>query len=441
MPGGPDFNTRGLVNSTGVLPLDSLTINDSVTVPHSHNISDRGSSDSSTARASNLVGATHFSASPSRAHHDGSGARTPDYFNDAPFIPLRAGQCLPQAYLTHYRAHGISSYPIPAESHRGVDSNRSSSRASSSDQDQLYASHSQHQQYSGTSIYYNPTARPSYQSDSINLTPEFYEQPSRDLPQPTHSSQAHIGQSSASSLSSHRSLSTFSAAPTSNKRSRHLLFEDAGPYLRETLCIPLCKEINLWALSDPPKGEKPNQPYPILIKLAVYGSPHQQLTLQEIYKALEDRFKWFDDRRSEKAWKNSIRHSLSLNKVFKHVPRAITETGKGSYWQLDCSCGEGYKRPRKRRSKSARAALEQGDDDNSLLEGGDVVGMNLPQAGMPAGSSHASICPSPMAGASDNFCIDPELRRGSHIVGEGQTRSASHRPTTSPYQRKTCAIL
>ncbi|KAG2133192.1 uncharacterized protein EDB93DRAFT_1093419, partial [Suillus bovinus] len=207
-------------------------------------------------------------------------------------------------------------------------------------------------------------------------------------------------------------------------------------YLRETLRIPLYKEVNLWALPDPPKGEKPNQPYPILIKLAIYGSPNKQLTLQEIYTALEDRFEWFDDRRNEKAWKNSIRHNLSLNKVFKHAPRDITETGKGKYWQLDCSGGEGYKRPRKRRSKSARAALEQGDDDNSFLEGCDVVGMNLPQAGMPAGSSHAPNCPSSMAAASDNFRIDPELRRGSHIVGERQTRSASRRPTVSPYQRK-----
>ncbi|KAG2087711.1 uncharacterized protein F5147DRAFT_553499, partial [Suillus discolor] len=119
-------------------------------------------------------------------------------------------------------------------------------------------------------------------------------------------------------------------------------------YLRETLHIPPYKEINLRALPDPPKGEKPNQPYPILIKLAIYGSPNKQLTLQEIYTALEDRFRWFDDRRNEKAWKNSIHHNLSLNKVFKHVPRAITETGKGSYWQLDCSGGEGYKRPCKR---------------------------------------------------------------------------------------------
>ncbi|KAG2348085.1 hypothetical protein BDR05DRAFT_606114 [Suillus weaverae] len=253
----------------------------------------------------------------------------------------------------------------------------------------------------------------------------------QDLALPTHSSQTYVEQSSTSLSSSHGSLSTFSAAPTTDERSRHLLFEDAGPYLRETLHIPPYKEVNLSALPDPPEGEKPNQPYPILIKLAIYGSPNKQLTLQEIYAALEDRFQWFKVRRNEKAWKNSIRHNLSLNKVFKHVPRAITEPGKGSYWQLDCSGGEGYKRPRKRRSKSARAALEQGDDDDSSSED-DIEGTNAPQAAMSAGSGHTPNRPSPAA--SDDSYIDPELRQGSHIVGEGRTRSASRRPAaTKPY--------
>ncbi|KAG2354108.1 hypothetical protein BDR07DRAFT_1430767, partial [Suillus spraguei] len=199
-----------------------------------------------------------------------------------------------------------------------------------------------------------------------------------DLPLLTHSSQTHIGQSSASPSSSHGSLSTFSAAPTTDERSKHLLFEDAG------LTCP----IDLLAVPDPPEGEKPKQPYPILIKLAIYGSPNKQLTLQEIYTALEDHFEWseLDDMR-RLGRSNSIRHNLSLNKVFKHVPP-----------------------PRKRRSKSARAALEQSDDDDSSSED-DTEGANLPPTGMPTGS----------------------IKTGSHIVGEGRTRSASRRSGTSPY--------
>ncbi|KAG1738411.1 uncharacterized protein EDB91DRAFT_458649 [Suillus paluster] len=274
---------------------------------------------------------------------------------------------------------------------------------------------------SNTTMHYRP---PQYQSDAI-LAPEFYqEQINQDLAIPHLSTE----QPSASHSSSRGSQQTFSIVPVAGDRTRHLLFEDAGPYLRETLNIPPYTDVNLWALPDPPEGEKPNQPYPVLIKLAIYGSPNKQLTLQDIYTALETRFKWFKDRRDEKAWKNSIRHNLSLNKVFKLVPRAITEPGKGSYWQLDCSDGEGYKRTRKRRSKSARAALEQGDD-GSFSEG-DVETMSA--SGMSATSSHISHRFS--SAASDDSYIDPELRQGSHIVGEGRARSRSRRPgATSPY--------
>jgi hypothetical protein len=58
-----NFNTQGLIGTV----LDALTINNSITVPHSHNIPDRDSSDSSTTRTTNQVGATHFSAFQGRA--------------------------------------------------------------------------------------------------------------------------------------------------------------------------------------------------------------------------------------------------------------------------------------------------------------------------------------------------------------------------------------
>ncbi|TFK34604.1 hypothetical protein BDQ12DRAFT_763097 [Crucibulum laeve] len=142
---------------------------------------------------------------------------------------------------------------------------------------------------------------------------------------------------------------------------------DAGPYLRRQLHIPPEKPINLWALPDPPNGAKPSHSLPVMIKLAIYGSPKQKLTLQEIYQALIDRFEWFRVHQNDNAWKNSIRHNLSLNKVFRLSQRPITEPGKGSYWQLDVSEGEGYKRDRKRRKKTGNQqtnnAEDEGEDD------------------------------------------------------------------------------
>lgn len=106
MPGGSHFNTWGLVG--GLPPLGGLTINNSVTIPRSHNFSD-GESDSGTARTGNQVGATHFShASRSRAHD--SGVLASDHFNDTPYVPPRNDQSLPQTYPTHTtRTHGIPS--------------------------------------------------------------------------------------------------------------------------------------------------------------------------------------------------------------------------------------------------------------------------------------------------------------------------------------------
>ncbi|KZT73587.1 winged helix DNA-binding domain-containing protein, partial [Daedalea quercina L-15889] len=92
---------------------------------------------------------------------------------------------------------------------------------------------------------------------------------------------------------------------------------------------------------------KPNFPYSTLIRAAILGSPRGALTLQGIYRALEDRFEWFRNNRKDKAWKNSIRHSLSLNKLFRWVQRPITEPGNGSYWTVDFNAGEGNKRERK----------------------------------------------------------------------------------------------
>ncbi|KAI0309952.1 hypothetical protein OF83DRAFT_1025015, partial [Amylostereum chailletii] len=119
-------------------------------------------------------------------------------------------------------------------------------------------------------------------------------------------------------------------------------------HLRHLLRVDGDVSIGLQALVDPPPGEKPNYPLPTLIKLAIYGSPRRKLTLQEIYTALEDRFVWFKENTHDMAWKNSIRHNLSLRKCFKRVQRPITEPGKGSYWMIDVTQGEGNKRQRKR---------------------------------------------------------------------------------------------
>ncbi|KAF8924877.1 Forkhead box protein J2 [Dissophora ornata] len=81
------------------------------------------------------------------------------------------------------------------------------------------------------------------------------------------------------------------------------------------------------------KYPKPTHSYSYLITTAILESPQQQMTLNEIYEWVMDRYPWY--RTAINGWKNSIRHNLSLNKAFMRVPRPPSEPGKGSYWKLD----------------------------------------------------------------------------------------------------------
>jgi Forkhead domain len=85
---------------------------------------------------------------------------------------------------------------------------------------------------------------------------------------------------------------------------------EAEHYLRHQMSLPRDKPVNLWALKDPPNRGKPSQPYPELIKLAIFGSANKKLTLQEIYKALIDRFEWFKDNSNEMAWKVCFKFNM-----------------------------------------------------------------------------------------------------------------------------------
>lgn len=84
-------------------------------------------------------------------------------------------------------------------------------------------------------------------------------------------------------------------------------------------------------------GQRPKKyqkSYQKIISDAIRSSKEGKMTLAQIYNYFIEvaGFSISDCT----TWKNSIRHNLSLNKIFKKVPRTDAEpSGKGAYWAID----------------------------------------------------------------------------------------------------------
>ena len=72
--------------------------------------------------------------------------------------------------------------------------------------------------------------------------------------------------------------------------------------IRQILGLRAEQELSLRALADPPAGQRPEYPKPVLPVLAILGSPERRLTLQGICQALEERFEWFRNNWNDKSW-------------------------------------------------------------------------------------------------------------------------------------------
>lgn len=82
------------------------------------------------------------------------------------------------------------------------------------------------------------------------------------------------------------------------------------------------------------RSKKFQKSYQKIITDAIKSSKENKMTLSQIYTYFIDvaGFSVADCT----TWKNSIRHNLSLNKIFVKVPRSESEpTGKGAYWAIN----------------------------------------------------------------------------------------------------------
>ena len=112
------------------------------------------------------------------------------------------------------------------------------------------------------------------------------------------------------------------------------------------------------SVSSSPSGsssdsEKPPHSYIALISMAILNSKEKKLLLGDIYKYITDSFIYYA-KMEDRAWRNSIRHNLSLNECFIKNGRA--DNGKGSYWSIHPACVEDFRKGDYRRRQARRRA-------------------------------------------------------------------------------------
>ena len=75
---------------------------------------------------------------------------------------------------------------------------------------------------------------------------------------------------------------------------------------------------------------KPSSSYVVLIHEALTNSPTGQMSLPQIYRAIERRYPFFKLRVQTQGWQSSVRHNLSQHPAFRKIER----DGKGWMWGL-----------------------------------------------------------------------------------------------------------
>ena len=100
------------------------------------------------------------------------------------------------------------------------------------------------------------------------------------------------------------------------------------------------------------KNGKPPVSFIELISKAILSSPNNRMMLHEIYRYIMAQHPYYNN--DKKAWRNSVRHNLSLNECFEKFNR--TENGKGHLWRIHPNCIDDFMRGDFRRRRARQRA-------------------------------------------------------------------------------------
>ncbi|CAC5419386.1 unnamed protein product [Mytilus coruscus] len=108
-------------------------------------------------------------------------------------------------------------------------------------------------------------------------------------------------------------------------------------------------------LSRSDTNDKPSHSFIAMISMAILSKPNKKILLNDIYQYIMDNFPFYNNK--EKAWRNSIRHNLSLNECFVKSGRSVN--GKVNYWSIhqgfisDFARGDFRRRNARRRARKS----------------------------------------------------------------------------------------
>lgn len=114
--------------------------------------------------------------------------------------------------------------------------------------------------------------------------------------------------------------------------------------------------------------DRPPHSYIALISMAILSKPERKILLNEIYDWVIQHFPYYQYR-TDKSWRNSIRHNLSLNECFIKVGKA--GNGRGYYWSIhganmvDFKKGDFRRRQARLRAKHDKASTGSKNSENS----------------------------------------------------------------------------
>lgn len=126
------------------------------------------------------------------------------------------------------------------------------------------------------------------------------------------------------------------------------------------------------------RSEKLQKSYKQIIIEAIKASPTKKLSLAEIYRYFESKYGFSQE--DSTTWKNSIRHNLSVNNIFKRVPRdenifsmrgmlwTIAEGSVDKAKEVDINEIVDYRSIRNERLGKKMSWMQEKDDETHICE-------------------------------------------------------------------------